>query len=237
MAAVVTPPPVETPAFIEPRLENGDRLTRAEFERRYSRMPHVKRAELIEGKVYMSSPVRIKAHAGPHAKLVGWMYQYEAVTPGVQLADNATVRLDSENEPQPDLLLRILPEAGGRTRDSRDDYLEGAPELIAEVAGSSVSYDLHEKKRAYRRNGVQEYMVWLVEENRVEWWELKDEQYVSIPEENSLIKSRVFPGLWLATAALVRGNSAEVLAQLQKGLASSEHAQFAAGLAWRLKAA
>jgi Uma2 family endonuclease len=237
MAAVMTPPPVETPAFIEPRLENGDRLTRAEFERRYSRMPHVKRAELIEGKVYMSSPVRIKAHAGPHAILTACFATYAVMTPGVEVADNGTVRLDNENEPQPDVLLRIMPEAGGRTRDSHDDYLEGAPELLAEVASSSVSYDLHEKKRAYRRNGVQEYLVWLVEEKRVEWWELKDEEYVSLPTEENVIKSRVFPGLWLAAAALVRGNSAEVLAQVQKGLASSEHAQFAAGLAWRLKAA
>ena len=38
-------------------LEHGDHLTREEFERRYEAMPHVRKAELIEGVVYMPSPV------------------------------------------------------------------------------------------------------------------------------------------------------------------------------------
>jgi Uma2 family endonuclease len=142
-----------------PPLENGDRLTRAEFERRHAAMPRLKKAELIEGVVYMPSPVRFKKHAKPHAVLVTWLGTYEAATSGVELADNATVRLDLDNEPQPDALLRILPEAGGQSDDSADDFVEGAPELVAEAASSSASYDVHEKKRAYRRNRVQEYLV------------------------------------------------------------------------------
>jgi Uma2 family endonuclease len=219
-----------------PPLENGDRLTRAEFERRYAAMPRLKKAELIEGIVHMPSPVHLSRHAKPHAQLIGWLHHYEAATPGVELADNATVRLDLDNEPQPDVILRILPKAGGQSGDSPDDYVVGAPELIAEVASSSAAYDLHEKKRAYRRNGVREYLVWLVDETRVEWWELQTGEYVDLPTEDGVLKSRVFPGLWLDAQALVLGESAKVLAQLQRGLATSEHAAFAAGLRSRLSA-
>ncbi len=219
-----------------PLLENGDRLTRAEFERRYTGMPQLKKAELIEGIVYMPSPARLTHHAKPHAQLIGWLYPYEVATLGVEIADNATVRLDLDNEPQPDVLLRILPKAGGQSGNSADDYVEGAPELIAEVASSSASYDLHEKKRVYRRNGLREYLVWLVDEQRLEWWELRQDDYVSLPNEQGLIKSRVFPGLWLDPVALLGGDSAKVLAQLQRGLTTDEHALFAAHLKARLAA-
>jgi len=215
-------------------LENGDRLTRAEFERRYSASPRVKKAELIEGIVHMPSPVRLRQHANPHARLIGWLHQYEAATPGVELADNATVRLDLDNVPQPDVILRILPQAGGQSHDSADDYVEGAPELIAEIASSTASYDLHEKRRVYRRNAVREYLVWLVDENRAEWWGLRDGEYVTLPLEDGLLKSGVFPGLWLDAAALVNGQSAQVLAQLQRGLATEQHSAFAAELSARL---
>jgi Uma2 family endonuclease len=140
------------------------------------------------------------------------------------------VRLDLDNEPQPDVLLRILPQAGGQTRNTADDYLEGAPELIAEIASSSASYDLHEKKHAYRRNCVREYLVWLVDEVRVQWWELREGDYVSLPVEDGLFKSCVFPGLWLDAEALVSGHSAKVLELLQLGLATKDHAAFAARL-------
>jgi Uma2 family endonuclease len=220
-----------------PPLENGDRLTRAEFERRYAAMPHLKKAELIEGIVHMPSPVRLKKHAKPHASLVTWLGTYEAATRGVELADNATVRLDLDNEPQPDALLRILPGAGGQSGDSADDYVEGGPELVAEVASSSASYDVHEKKRAYRRNRVQEYLVWLVDERRVRWWELREDDYAELPVEEGLTKSRVFPGLWLDAAALVNGQSADVLKQLERGLATVEHRSFAAQLRSRLEGA
>src|SRR4029077_19771528 len=133
--------------------------------------------ELIEGVVYIRSPVRIKKHAEPQSAVVGWLLHYAAHTPGVETGDNATVRLDLDNEPQPDVILRILPEAGGQTCDSADDYIESAPELAAEIASSSASYDLHQKKNAYRRNGVREYLVWVTEEQQLHWWELRDEQH------------------------------------------------------------
>ncbi len=145
-----------------PILENGDRLTRTEFERRYRLLPEVKKAELVEGVVYMASPVRYQQHGKPHSQIITWLQVYTAATPGVEVADNTTVRLDLDNEPQPDALLRLDEGVGGRSRISEDDYLEGAPELIVEIAASTASYDLHDKFRAYRRNGVREYLVWVV---------------------------------------------------------------------------
>jgi Uma2 family endonuclease len=138
-----------------PELQAGDHLTRIEFERRYSAMPHVKKAELIEGVVCMPSPVSHKRHSRPHSMLATWLGTYWPATPGTDAGDNGTVRLDGENEPQPDSILRILPERGGQSRDE-DDYIAGPPELVAEVSASSASYDLHEKLRAYQRNGVRE---------------------------------------------------------------------------------
>jgi Uma2 family endonuclease len=215
-----------------PPLESGDRLTRPEFERRYEAMPELTKAELIEGVVIVPSPVRFTVHAQPHGLVVGWLVVYCASTPGAQLGDNATVRLDIDNEPQPDALLRIEPEVGGRSRVGEDDYVEGPPELIVEVAASSASYDLYDKLHVYRRNGVQEYIVWQLYDRRVDWWKLDEGQYVSIdPDENGVIWSKVFPGLCLAVPALLEGNMGEVLATLQIGLKKDVHAAFVAQLA------
>jgi Uma2 family endonuclease len=214
-----------------PPLEPGDRLTRAEFERRYEAMPGLKKAELIEGVVYMPSPVRVQRHGRPHAWVIGWLIQYEAGTPGVATADNATARLDLDNEPQPDGLLYIDPARGGQARISADDYIEGAPELAAEVAASSVSFDLHEKMNVYRRNGVKEYLVWRVLDGEIDWFRLHEGQYVRMsPDAAGRLRSEVFPGLWLDPAALLRGDLAAVLAVVQEGLASPEHAAFVARL-------
>jgi Uma2 family endonuclease len=145
----------------------------------------------------------------------------------VQLYDNTTVRLDLDNEPQPDVLLRIEPQVGGHSRIDDDDYVEGAPELIVEVASSSISYDLHEKLRAYRRNGVQEYVVWRVYDKQVSWFQLINEEYVlQTSDASGVLHSQVFPGLRLAIPALLAGDLAAVLAELQKGLGTPEHAAF-----------
>ncbi len=210
-----------------PPLENGDRLTWQEFERRYEAMTHIKKAELIEGVVYVASPVRANSHGRPHAQIIGWMLVYEAATPGVYLADNTTVRLDADNEPQPDALLRIEPEVGGNSRISDDDYVEGTPELVAEIAASSASYDLNDKLNAYRRNDVQEYIVWQSYENRLDWFRLQEGRYAAIqPDEAGIIRSDIFPGLWLAVKALQEGDMARILAVLQQGLQTAEHQAF-----------
>lgn len=210
-----------------PPLENGDRLTSHEFERRYQVMTQVKKAELIEGVVYVASPVRATKHGRPHAKIMTWLGTYYAASPGVDLQDNATVRLDADNQPQPDALLRIEPEVGGNSRISKDDYIEGSPELVAEIAASSASYDLNDKKTAYRRNGVKEYIVWQMYENRLDWFLLKEGRYISLEADNNgIIRSEVFPGLWLSINALLEGNLAEVLTILQQGLQTEEHQKF-----------
>lgn len=215
------------PFFTVPPLENGDRLTRSEFERRYAAMPHVKKAELIEGKVYVASPVRIVNHGRPHSHIMGWLFVYCAATPGVDIADNATVRLDADNEPQPDALLRIEPEFGGTSRISADGYVEGAPELIVEVAASSASYDLDEKLKVYRRNGVQEYLVWQVDDDRLDWFSLQSDRYINLePDIDGISRSRIFPGLWLDVRALLNGNLARILAVIQTGVSIAEHQQF-----------
>jgi Uma2 family endonuclease len=210
-----------------PPLEAGDHLTRYEFERRYETRPDIKKAELIEGVVYMPSPVRARSHGEPHGRIVGWLATYCAATPAVKFYDNATVRLDLDNEVQPDVLLRLEQTAGGRSHISEDDYIEGAPELIVEIAASSVSYDLHEKRRVYRRTGVQEYVVWRVYDKQVDWFHLERDEYVPLtPDESGVIHSQVFPGLHLAVQALLAGDLAAVLADLQKGLEMPEHKAF-----------
>ena len=217
-----------------PALQNGDRLTRDEFERRYAAMPHVKKAELIEGIVYMPSPVHATAHGTPHAHLVTWLGTYAAATPGVDVADNATVRLDLDNEPQPDALLRISDDCGGQSRINDDDYVEGAPELVVEIAHSSAAYDLHDKKRAYRRNGVQEYLVWQIEDERVDWFVLEGGEYLSLsPDEAGRLESRVFPGLVLGVEAPLEGEVAAVLDLVQARLGSEAHQAFVDRLAAR----
>ncbi len=214
-----------------PLMENGDRLTRAEFERRYQAMPQLKKAELIEGVVYMPSPVRLRRHSRPHLHMAGWLAVYEAETPGVLAGDNTTVRLDLDNEPQPDLVLLIEPDRGGQTRISDDDYIEGAPELVAEIASSSASYDLNVKLNAYRRNGVLEYVVWRVLEQEIDWFVLREGDYRRAHlDESDLYRSESFPGLWLDPRALIRGDLATVLATLRQGLGAAEHSDFVARL-------
>jgi Uma2 family endonuclease len=220
---------VKTPSNprLIPPLENGDRLTRYEFERRYNSMPHLKNAELIEGVVYMAAALRFRSHGQPHASLMTWLGNYTFATPGVLLGDAPTVRLDLDNEPQPDAVLLIEESCGGRSRLSEDDYIEGAPELVVEIAASSAAIDLGDKKRAYRRNGIPEYIVWQVFDLKVDWFCLQEGDYVSLPiDGDGMIRSRVFPGLWLAVEDLLAGNMVRVLAVLQAGLAAAEHDSF-----------
>ncbi|MEO1146045.1 MAG: Uma2 family endonuclease [Cyanobacteria bacterium J06638_22] len=215
-----------------PPLQNGDRLTRSEFERRYAAMSHIKKVELIEGTVYIESPLRFEPHAEPHGDLMGWLGNYKVMTPGVRMGNNPTVRLDLDNEPQPDALLMIDPLYGGRSYIGEEGYLEGSPELVAEVAASSAAIDLRDKKRAYRRNGIQEYIVWQVFEQKIDWFRLVAEDYVSLAvNEDGVICSQVFPGLWLDVAAMLSGDMQRVLAVLQQGLTSDAHQAFVNKLA------
>jgi Uma2 family endonuclease len=210
-----------------PPLENGDLLTRAEFERRYTAMPKLKKAELIEGIVYMASPLRFEPHAEPHARLITWLGFYAVFTPHTRIGDNPTVRLDVDNEPQPDAVLIIDTKYGGQTHLGNDGYIEGAPEFVAEISASTATIDLRDKKRVYRRNGVKEYLVWQVINHRIDWFFLQEGEYISLTSDAAgIIRSQVFPGLWLAVSALLAGDMPQVIATLQAGLSSTLHQQF-----------
>lgn len=214
-----------------PPLEHGDRLTRAEFERRYNAMPDLKKAELIEGVVYMAAAVKFDQHGYSHSTLMGWLFLYAAETGGVVAGDNSSLRLDLDNMPQPDCLLLRLPEFGGQAAIV-DGYIEGAPELVAEVSSSTVSFDLHAKLNVYRRNEVREYLVWRTQDEEIDWFILREGQFERLPSEaDGILRSRQFPGLWLDATAMTSGNLKQVIQVLQQGLASTEHAEFVSQLA------
>lgn len=228
---------------LRPPLCPGDHLSRAEFERRYCAHPEIKKAELIEGVVYMPSPVRFEQHGRLHSDIITWLGVYRSETSGIQVGDNTTVLLDYENEVQPDACVRLQAEYGGNSYITENDYVAGPPELIVEIAASSAAYDLHTKKQVYARDGVQEYIAVQVYEQRVDWFALREGVYETLtPEEATgttaaadatragCLKSEGFPGLWLCPAALWEGDIARLLACLQEGLASSEHKTFVAQL-------
>jgi Uma2 family endonuclease len=196
-------------------LENGDRLTSAEFLRRYEAAHHVNKAQLIEGIVHMPSPVRATAHAKPDALIQGWLFSYALDHPELEVYPNATLLLDPENTPQPDAILCTAPRPGGKVWLNEKDYLCGAPELVCEIAASSASVDLHDKFRAYRRNGISEYLVWLTWEKRVRWFQLVDQEYVEQREKAGRLSSSVFPGLILDVRALLKFDKARVITALR----------------------
>ena len=203
------------PTISEPILESGDRLSRDEFHRRYCKRADIKKAELVEGVVYVASPVRIMVHGQPHGNVIAWLGVYRARHPELVLGDNTTVILDTQNEVQPDaFLLRV---ATGGPRINEDDYVEGAPQLVVEVAASSASYDLHDKMRAYQRSGVHEYIVWRVLEGMIDWYRLHDGEYVWVePDEDGVNESEAFPGLRLDGPKMLAGDLAGVLAALER---------------------
>jgi Uma2 family endonuclease len=209
---------------------NGDRMTQPEFHRVYDSMAEDVKAELVEGVVYMASPVGLE-HGQLHVYLGTVLALYAGGTPGVQATDNATVILSGEDEPQPDLSLRILPEYGGQTR-TQGLYIAGAPELIVEVAYSSRAVDLHAKRRAYARHGGIEYLVADLEHARLHWIDLRADQDLAAGADG-VFRMRTFPGLWIDGPALFTFDVARLTATLNAGLATPEHAAFVAALATR----
>jgi Uma2 family endonuclease len=229
---MATVPTIASPVAAQSRpilpLTDGERLSRAEFLRRYAAMPPKVKAERIEGTVYMSAAaVSAGFHGDPHAKVVAWLGTYEAATPGVVASDNSTVALDPDNDPQPDASLRILPSHGGATNLNDGKYIEGAPELIVEITGSSVGYDLGAKLNAYQRTGVREYLVHRTYDGEIDWFVLRNGQYARLSAgADGIYRSEIFPGLWLKADALIAGKLADVLTTLHRGTAAPEHAEF-----------
>jgi Uma2 family endonuclease len=212
-----------------PPLVEGDRLDQPEFHRRYEAMPPGTRAELINGVVFMPSPVD-RDHGEAHVPAIVWLDRYAEATPGVEVLDNATAILGRKSEPQPDAVLRIRPEYGGRTRTERG-YVRGAPELVVEVAKATRYIDLGPKLDDYERAGVQEYIVRALDPDEVIWYELREGRLVEVPTAvDGLYHSQVFPGLWLDPHALMANDLGSMLAALNLGLATAEHAAFVAKL-------
>ncbi len=213
-----------------PPLADGQRLDQAEFMRRYELTPPGFTAELIGGIVHVASPLS-RPHGRGSIDISAWLGVYYARTPGTEGLDNATTLMDDAGVPQPDSQLRILPEYGGQSRDE-GDYVAGAPELVAETARSSRKVDLGGKRDDYERAGVQEYIVVALDAKEVHWHVRRDDKLVRIdPDADGIYRSAVFPGLWLDAAALLRKDLAGVLAVLDRGLATPEHAAFVARLA------
>ena len=199
-------------AMAQPRdLENGDVMSREEFHQRYSECEGLERVELIEGVVYMPSPVRIVQHQRPVKLMFLWLHAYELLHEGqVEAIDGGSVLLDDENEPIPDLMLyRLFPDS------FVDGYLSRTPELVVEVAASSRSRDLHQKKRAYERNGVADYIVWRPIDEFIHWFQLRDGAYIERqPDASGIIESEVFPGLRLDVPAMLALDRKRVLSAL-----------------------
>jgi Uma2 family endonuclease len=145
---------------------------------------------------------------------MAWLGVYVARNPEVLLADNSTVLLDDRTEVQPDAFLwREIP---GGARLTEDGYLEGAPQLAVEIAASTVSYDLHSKKEAYRRNGILEYVVWRTVDGAIDWFRLRDGEYGLVtPDQSGIVESEPFPGLRLLIPSMLAGDLAKVLAQVR----------------------
>jgi Uma2 family endonuclease len=214
-----------------PPLVDGDRLTVQEFLRRYEAMPQIKKAELIEGVVHMPSPVSLD-HGEPDGMLITWLGHYRIYTPGTQMLPNVTTVLDiGENCPQPDSCLRIAPECGGQSGTSPKRYIAGAPEWVGEVSATTTAHDLHDKLRAYQRNGVKEYVVWCVKDRSIRWFVLHGDVFRTMQHRVGVVKSKIFPGLWLDSAAMLHGDMVKVLKILHKGLGSEGHRRFVARLA------
>jgi Uma2 family endonuclease len=215
-----------------PPLVAGQRLDRATFHARYEAMPPRTRAELIGGVVYMP-PMLGSDHGDDHVPVAGIFFIYQSATLGVRANIESTTVLDEWNEVQPDCSLRILEASGGQTR-TIPKWIEGAPELVVEIARSSRSKDLGPKLEEYQRAGVREYVVLALDPDEVYWYEGSDEGFIrSDPGEDGVYRSKVFPGLWFDPAAFFRGDALGLIATLERGLASPEHAEFVDQLARR----
>ena len=213
-----------------PPLVNGDHLDQPTFHQRYEAMPEGTRAELIRGIVYVHSPAK-RPHGKVNGRVAAWLLAYEEATPGTEAFDNTSNLLGPESEPQPDVCLLISPEYGGQT-SVKDDWIVGAPELIAEVSHCTEAIDLHAKKEDYQEAGVKEYVVFALRQQRVFWFVNRDEELVEVqPGPDGIHRSVVFPGLWLDPAAMLALDMARVRATLAAGLATPEHAAFVARLA------
>jgi Uma2 family endonuclease len=187
-------------------------MTRQEFHAAYANYEGLARVELIEGVVYLPSPISLAGHARPQSLVLFWLNAFAAAQPAVEAVGPASVLLDDQNEPEPDaMLLRTTP---GWLNE--EGFLVKIPELAVEIANSSRSRDLHQKLRAYERNGIAEYVVWRVSDGEIDWFELREGRYVKrAADASGMIESREFPGLVMDVPAMLAMDRAKVLAALK----------------------
>ncbi|TWT86053.1 Uma2 family endonuclease [Neorhodopirellula pilleata] len=202
-------------ASMVPPLESGDILDAGEYWRRCSAMPEKVKAERINRKVYLMSPLRAVHHGNPHALLAGWLIHYCMHHPTLRVSDSATIQLNLDNDPQPDLC--VIRE-GGQTHFN-DGYIVGPPEMIVEIAGSSASYDFGEKRYVYEQAGVGEYLVFETIEGRIAWWRHDNGRYVDISPSDGIYRSVLFPRLWLDADALRAADTLKLIRALERGMA------------------
>jgi Uma2 family endonuclease len=213
-----------------PPLVNGDHLDQKTFHERYEARPEV-RAELIGGIVYMGSPQK-QRHGYYDLKMARLVDTYVDETPGTAGCVNSTSILGPDAEPQPDACLYILPNYGGQAMLDENDYLVGAPEWVGEISDSTESIDLNRKKLDYEKAGVREYMVAAVRTAQLFWFIRRRGKFKPLlPGADGIIRSEVFPGLWLHADAFLNRDGQRLIAALRDGLASPRHAVFVAKLA------
>ena len=215
---------------LEP-LVAGQRMTRVEFHARYEAMPPGTKFELIDGKVYMASPVS-DLHGDGCGLASGWLCHYAMRTPGVRVNHAGSVFLSDRSEVQPDIMLKIDPSRGGQTH-REGKYLVGCPELVVEVSVSSRAIDLGPKLLDYDRAGAIEAIVFALEPAEIYWHMRQEGRLVRVAPDadaDGLYRSRAFPGLWLDPVAWHADDAPALVAGLDRGLTTPEHAAFVARL-------
>jgi Uma2 family endonuclease len=194
------------------------RLDQPTFHALYEAMPSGVRAELIHGVVHMPSPLGVDHSDGLLPILIWLDYYAERSGRPVQVADGATVILDSRTEVQPDALLRVV--EGGQTQ-VRGGFIVGPPELVVEVSRSTRYVDLGPKLDEYARAGVREYVVRTIGPDQLLWHLLVDGRLIEQrPGADGLYRSSTFPGLWLDPIALLHGHRAQLRTAIDRGLAA-----------------
>lgn len=213
-----------------PPLVEGQRLDRATFHERYEAMPPGTRAELVGGVVSMPSPLGYE-HGRRDSDVSDWLGHYKRFTRGVEKAHNATTQFDDYGEPQPDIQLRLPEELGGQSR-IEGGYVVGGPELVVEVSKTTRNHDLGDKKADYERAGVREYLFVGLDPQEVRWFQRAEGRFVDLPPgPDGVLRSEVFPGLWFDPRAFFAEDMEGIIATLERGLATPEHAEFVGRLA------
>jgi len=213
-----------SPVVTPPGLITGQRMSVEEFLRRWEELDDLKKAELIDGIVYVPSPLSLE-HGDLDTLIHWWLAHYAHATPGCKAGNNSTW-LMLGSAPQPDAYLRITPSHGGQSGKERQ-FGTGAPELAVEICVTSTEVDFGPKLKLYERAGVREYITIELFGQRIVWRMIENAIYVSqqVPPDGNL-RSQVFPGLWLDVAAFWNDDGPKMLAALNAGLSSEDHQRF-----------